>query len=1579
MTFSTGTEPVAVVTGDFRGAGKLDLAVTNLTSSNVSILLGNGDGTFQNAVNYPASTNPRNLAVGRFRGSQAPLDLVVVNHGDFSTTSSVNILLGNGNGTFRSGASYTVGQNSDAESVAVGDFRGIGKLDLAVADYRSGTVNVLLGNGDGTFQPGVTYSAGTNPLSVAVGDFNSDGRPDLVVANRFSGTVSVLLGNGNGTFQSPVSFNAGTEPFALAVSRFRGNSSPQDIAVVSRSGNTVSVLLGNGNGTFQSPVSYATGTSPWSVAVADFNRDGNPDLVVANRGGFGDNGTISVLLGNGDGTFQSAVNSDSGGQQPFSVATGDFNGDGAPDVVVTNRLSNNVGVLLNQQGATHFALSSPASVTAGTAFSLTVSALTASGTVDPNYRGTVTFSSTDGQATLPANYTFTAADAGVHVFSNGVTLKTAGSQTVTARDTATATITGSATIGVTPAAASVLALTGLPASVTAGTAQSVTVTARDPYNNIATGYTGTVTFSSSDNQATVPANYTFAATDAGVHTFTNAVVLKTAGSQTVTARDTVTATLTGTAGTMVTAAAASTLALTGLPASVTAGAAQSVTVTLRDAYNNIATGYVGTVAFSSTDGQATLPANYTFTATDAGVHTFTNGVILKTAGSRTVTVRDTVTATITNTAGTIVSPAAASVLALTGLPATVTAGTAFSLTVTALDPYGNVATSYRGTVAFSGTDNQATLPTNYPFTAADAGVHTFSNGVTLRTAGSRMITARDTVTATITGSAGVSVTAAAASVLALTGLPLSVTAGTPQSVTVTAQDAYGNVATSYRGTVAFTSTDGQATLPANYTFTATDAGVHTFTNAVVLKTAGSRTVTVRDTVTMTITASAGTMVTPAAASTLALTGLPASVTAGAAQSVTVTLRDAYNNIATGYQGTVAFSSTDGQAMLPANYTFMGADAGVHTFPNGVVLKTAGSQTVTARDTVTATITGSATATVVSAAASTLALTGLPASVTAGTAQSVTVTLRDAYNNIATGYRGTVTFSSSDNQATIPANYTFTASDAGVHTFTNAVILKTAGSQTITARDTVTATITGTTGTMVTPAAASTLALTGLPTSVTAGAAQNVTVTLRDLYNNIATGYRGTVSFSSTDGQATLPANYTFSAADAGVHTFTNGVILRTAGNQTVTARDTITATITGSASTTVVPGALDHFRVVSAATAIAGTPFDFTVTAQDAFNNTVTGYHGTVHFSSGDPAGATLPANYTFTTGTGGDNGTHTFAAGATLFTAGTWDITATDTTTGATGHSNVTVSAAAADHFLVATSVNTTVAGTPFDFTVTVQDAYGNTVLGYTGTVRFSSADPFGATLPGNYTFTTGTGGDNGTHTFPGGATLYTAGSWDVTATDTNNPALAGSALVNVIAAPAVAFTISAPATAMTGVPFDFSVTATDPFGNTDTSYTGTVVFSTMDPAGTFSPASYTFQPTDQGRAVFPQGATLNTVGTWDVTATDTNDSTITGSAFVNVPAGPGIGSRLGVTASVANNGAGLTSSSNPSLMSVPVSRSGEHSSRDRFFASLTGTDHGPATSEPALSHVRAITHDLIFLLGEDAWLDGIAACLEA
>ena len=234
--------------------------------------------------------------------------------------------------SFQSAVNYSTGTNP--RSVTTGDFNADGKLDLAVANYSSSTVSILLGNGNGTFQSAANYSTGNGPFSVTTGDFNADGKLDLATANYTSSTVSILLGNGNGTFNSAVNYSTGTRPYSVTTGDFNADGK-LDLAVVNKGSSTAFILLNSTTVSnilnFNNAVNYSTGTNPESVTTGDFNADGKLDLAVANNG----SNTVSILLGNGNGTFNSAVNY-STGNGPVSVTTGDFNADGKLDLAVAN-------------------------------------------------------------------------------------------------------------------------------------------------------------------------------------------------------------------------------------------------------------------------------------------------------------------------------------------------------------------------------------------------------------------------------------------------------------------------------------------------------------------------------------------------------------------------------------------------------------------------------------------------------------------------------------------------------------------------------------------------------------------------------------------------------------------------------------------------------------------------------------------------------------------------------------------------------------------------------------------------------------------------------------------------------------------------------------------------------------------------------------------------------------------------------------------------------------------------------------------------------------------------------------------
>jgi hypothetical protein len=335
-TYKVGDNPMSINTGDFNGDGKIDLAVANGSyhSQSVSILLGNGDGTFSPAVDYNAGSVPYSVSTGDFNGD-GKSDLAIADSG----SCSVSILLGNGDGTFGPAAHFNTG--SVPSSIITGDFNGDSKTDVAVANGGTYTTSILIGNGDGTFDENVSYEVGTSPTSLTTGDFNGDGNADLAVASGYGNTVSILLGKGDGTFNAAVYYIAGFSPWAVTIGDFNADGR-EDLAIANYRDDNVSILIGKGDGTFGTAVNYDVVSFPTSLFTGDFDRDGTIDLAVANS----NSNNVSILLGIGDGTFQKAIDYGAG-DRPVSIVTGDFNGDGKIDLAVANSNSNNVSVLIN--------------------------------------------------------------------------------------------------------------------------------------------------------------------------------------------------------------------------------------------------------------------------------------------------------------------------------------------------------------------------------------------------------------------------------------------------------------------------------------------------------------------------------------------------------------------------------------------------------------------------------------------------------------------------------------------------------------------------------------------------------------------------------------------------------------------------------------------------------------------------------------------------------------------------------------------------------------------------------------------------------------------------------------------------------------------------------------------------------------------------------------------------------------------------------------------------------------------------------------------------------------------------------
>ncbi len=930
--------------------------------------------------------------------------------------------------------------------------------------------------------------------------------------------------------------------------------------------------------------------------------------------------------------------------------------------------------------------------------------------------------------------------------------------------------------------ASKLAFTQAPTSGTAGAALGAfEVTIQNGDGETVTSATNTVTvvLGSGPAAAALEGTVSVAAVN-GVARFPELVLKKAASGYTLVASG---AGLTGATSQSfdVVPAAPASLAVAQVADIVTAGHALSPEVSVLDAFGNVVTGYTGTMRFSSTDGSATLPADYAFTAADAGRHVFTGGLVLKQAGSRQVTVKDTADAALVTTREVGVVPGAAAKLVFTEQPADRFVRQAFGVQVALTDAFGNRVAANAPAVSLGLNKATGTLAGLAPVVPVD-GVASFP-GLSI---------AEDDAGYVLTAS-GTGLTPASSNAFTITDNvapaepDLTLTVNGIDSITVgwkaVGDDGLFGQASSYEFLYS-TDPDFIGALPvslgtpkpANELESVTLPGlIPGTTYYVALK--------VMDNVNNAARATRSASTPYPEASKLVFLEQPRNGRAGSALSpdVKVAIQDSAGRTVgnANFAVTLTVKGVSGFGPFTVN-----ADKGVATFTGANAVRIDKAGTNYSLEATASTTSGTALTPATSnffdidhAPASRLVLSG-PSSVVATTKNSVTVKVLDAYDNPAVGFTGTVSLASSDTAATLPAPHVFTAADNAQHTFADVILNTPDPRTTLTASDGAGLT-SNTLEVEVTPVPPGKLVLTGLPATVKAGETVMVTVEAFDGLDRRDTGYTGTVRFTSTDGKATLPGEYTFSAAaDMGIKTFPVTLVTARELAHSVTVEDKALPTFTSTASTTVTWAELARFVMDAPASAKAGDPFTAQVTALDAHGNVVEDYLGTVSFSS-DPAGATVPADSAFTPD---DKGSAVFTF--TVKKAESTTLTVTDPLLGKSGSDTVVVSPASTMHLvMVVTPSGPVTAGTELTVEVTAKDDFGNVATGYTGTVHFASSD-LKAALPGDTAFGTGDAGHKSF--FP--VVLKTARAEDQTLSvkDVDSPSLAAETSLRVDVGPA-------------------------------------------------------------------------------------------------------------------------------------------------------------------------------------------------
>jgi len=1097
----------------------------------------------------------------------------------------------------------------------------------------------------------------------------------------------------------------------------------------------------------------------------------------------------------------------------------------------------------------------PTSVSAGAAITpaVQVTAQDALGNSATGFTGNVTVAigANPGGGTLSGT-TAAAAASGVATFP-GLTINRAGAAYTLTAAASGLTTASSAAFNVTPGAASRLVFTVQPTNATAGATMTppVQVAAQDVQGNAVPGFTGNVTVAIGSNpgSGTLSGTTTAAAVN-GVATFANLSINKVGTGYALTAAATGLTTGASAAFT-ITPGAAAQLVFTAQPSGTTAGAAitPAVRVTAQDAQGNTATGFSGTVtvAIGANPGGGTL-AGTTTGAAVGGVATFSDLSINHSGTGYTLAAQGGGLAPVTS-APFGITAGAATHLVFTGQPTATPAGTAITppVQVTAEDALGNSALSFTGnvTVALAANPGGGTL-SGTTAVAAASGVAAFS-GLSIDKAGSGYaLTAAATGLTTVTSTA-FTISAGAATRLVFSVQPTNTVAGTAitPAVQVTAQDALGNTDPSFTGAVAVaigTNPVG-GTLSGSATVAALQ-GVATFSNLTINRTGTGYTLSASAT-SLSGAASATFNIVGGTATRLVFNVPPASTTAGSVitPAVQATAQDAQGNTATGFTGsvTVAIGTNPGGATLSGTKA-VAAVAGVATFGDLSLDRSGVGYTLVASASGVTGVT-SATFDVSAGAANRLVFTVQPSTTTAGSAitPAVQVTARDALGNTVTSFSGMVTVALGNN----PGNGTLSgttalAATSGVATFATLRIERMGTGYTLTAA--ATGLTTGSSAAFtVTPGAAAQLVFTGQPTNTTAGAVMTpaVQVTAEDAFGNTNPAFTGnvTVALGTNPGGGTLSGVTTVAAA-SGLATFSNLSINKAGTGYTLTAAAT-GLTTPSSTAFNVTPGTAARlvFSVQPTGTTagLAITPA-VQVTAQDAQENTATGFTGNVTVAIGtNPGAGTLSGSTTLTA----VNGVATFST-LSINKVGT-GYTLGASATGLTGATSTpfSITPGAAAQLVYTVQPSTTTAGAAITpaVQVTARDAQGNIATGFTGSVTVAiGVNPSGGTLSGTATVAA----VNGVATFSTLSINKSGTGYTVTASATG---LSGAASTPFSVTPGAAtqlvFTVQ-PSTTTAGAAITpgVQITAQDAFGNTDPTFTAgvTVAIGTNPSSGTLS-----------------------------------------------------------------------------------------------------------------------------------------------